>query len=262
MPKRKTRLGQHFLIDQQIIERIVSEINPQQQQTMVEIGPGKGALTIPLLKKLDTLHVVEIDRQLAQALSNKYMHEKNLIVHSVDAIKYDLNEIGTNKIRIVGNLPYNISTALILHLLNYHHLLDDMLFMLQEEIVDRICAAPGRRAYGYLSVIIRTHCYTEKLFAVAPDVFSPPPKVKSAVVKFKLHDDILQQIYDYPCFVKIIKKSFSQKRKTLKNCLQGLLDEGQLLALGISSKARAEELSVDHFIQLANMYCKQDKLLT
>lgn len=262
--RARKRFGQHFLNDQNVVRRIVNSINPKREQTIIEIGPGKGALTKPLLEHLDTLHVIELDRDLAQALSekyeaDKYKAEKKIIIHCLDALTYDFRELGHQHLRIVGNLPYNISTPLLFHLLEYHQYIDDMLFMLQEEIIDRICASPGSKDYGRLSVMVQAHCHTEKLFTVDPSAFSPPPKVISAIIKLKPNKVNLNQILDYQSFAHIVKQAFSQRRKTLKNCLKGVLDENQIINLGIAPEVRAETLSTDNFIQMANAYYKENQ---
>ena len=257
--RTRKRFGQHFLHDQNIIQRIITAINPQQNQTVVEIGPGKGALTIPLLEHLDTLHVLEIDRDLAHTLSKKYETEQKIVVHCLDALTYDFKKLGSQHLRIVGNLPYNISTPLIFHLLENNHVIDDMVFMLQEEVIDRMCASPGGKDYGRLSVMVQAHCRAEKLFTVNPDAFSPPPKVMSAVIKLKPFDGFLSKISDYLSFTDIVKQSFSQRRKTLKNCLKGMLEKDQIINLGIAPEARAETLTVNDFIRLANAYHQKNQ---
>lgn len=257
--RARKRFGQHFLHDQNIIQRIITAINPQRNQTIIEIGPGKGALTIPLLEHLDSLHVLEVDRDLAQALAKKYEGEEKIIIHCLDALTYDFKELDNQHLRIIGNLPYNISTPLIFHLLENNQLIDDMIFMLQEEVIDRMCASPGSKDYGRLSVMVQANCDAEKLFTVSPDAFSPPPKVMSAIIKLQPYDKLLNQISDYPCFAHIVKQAFSQRRKTLKNCLKGTLDEQQIINLGISPGARAETLPIDNFIQLANVYYKENQ---
>ena len=257
--RAKKRFGQHFLHDKNIIHRIITVIDPKRHQTVIEIGPGKGALTFPLLEHLDTLHVLELDRDLAQALSKEYVAKKNIVVHCVDALSYDFREISNQHLHIVGNLPYNISTPLIFHLLRYHHSIDDMVFMLQEEVVDRICATPGNKDYGRLSVMVQAHCHAEKLFTVNPGAFSPPPKVMSAIIKLKPGDRFLKEINDPPGFAHIVKLAFSQRRKTLRNCLKGALEKNQIIDLGIVPGARAETLSVDDFIQLANSYHEENQ---
>jgi 16S rRNA (adenine1518-N6/adenine1519-N6)-dimethyltransferase len=257
--RARKRFGQHFLHDQNVIQRIVTAINPKCDQTIIEIGPGKGALTFPLLEHVEQLHVIELDRDLAQALSKQYNTNNKIIVHCLDALTYDFKEIGCQHLRIVGNLPYNISTPLIFHLLEHNHCIDDMLFMLQEEVIDRMCAAPGSKDYGRLSVMVQAHCHTEKLFNVGPGAFSPPPKVISAIIKMKPYSGILNKISDYPSFAYIVKQAFSQRRKTLRNCLKGTLNDGQIINLGIAPEARAETLSTENFIQLANTYFKENQ---
>lgn len=257
--RARKRFGQHFLHDQNVIQRIVTAINPKQDQTIIEIGPGKGALTFPLLEHVNQLHVIELDRDLAQALSNKYEANNKIIVHCLDALTYDFKEIGCQHLRIVGNLPYNISTPLIFHLLEHNHCIDDMLFMLQEEVIDRMCASPGSKDYGRLSVMVQAHCHTEKLFTVGPGAFSPPPKVMSAIIKMKPCAGVLNKISDYPSFAHIVKQAFSQRRKTLRNCLKGTLNEDQIINLGIAPEVRAETLSTENFIQMANAYYKENQ---
>ena len=257
--RAKKRFGQHFLHDRNIINRIVATLDPKPHQTIIEIGPGKGALTIPLLERLDTLHVIEVDRDLAQALSVKFGAEKKIVIHCFDALRYDFKEIASQHLRIIGNLPYNISTPLIFHLLEYHSSIDDMVFMLQEEVIDRMCATPGSKAYGRLSVMVQAHCHTNKLFTVSSDAFSPPPKVTSAIIRLKPRTKFLKEIYDPSGFAHIVKLAFSKRRKTLKNCLRGVLDKNQIIGLGIVPEARAETLSIDNFIQLANFYHKENQ---
>ena len=257
--KARKRFGQHFLHDQNVIQRIITVINPQHNQTIIEIGPGKGALTIPLLEHLDKLHVLEVDRDLAHALTKKYEAEQKIIIHCLDALTYDFRELGNQHLRIVGNLPYNISTPLIFHLLENNHVIDDMVFMLQEEVIDRMCASPGGKDFGRLSVMVQANCHAEKLFTVGSGAFSPPPKVMSAIIKLKPYDKLLNQILDYPCFAHLVKQAFSQRRKTLKNCLKGMLDQQQIIHLGITPEARAETLSIDDFIHLANAYYKKNQ---
>ena len=263
--KRKTirkRFGQHFLIDQNIIDKIIHAIAPKDHQTIIEIGPGEGALTIPLLNHLSTLHVIEIDRDLAQSLCEKHIPEKKIIIHCLDVLNFDFNQIDKQPLRVIGNLPYNIATPLIFHLLKFHHLIDNMLFMLQEEIVNRLCATPNNRAYGSLSILVQALCKTEKLFTVGAEAFSPPPKVRSAIIQLTTHDVFLKKILHYESFVKIVKKAFATKRKTISNCLHGIFDANQLATFGITPSARAETLTIQNFISLSNMYYKQNNDLS
>ena len=257
--RARKRFAQHFLHDQNIIQQIITAINPLRDQTLIEIGPGKGALTVPLLEYIDTLHVIEVDRDLAHALAKKYEPQQNIVIHCLDALTYDFKELGNQHLRIIGNLPYNISTPLIFHLLENNQLIDDMVFMLQEEVIDRMCASPGGKDFGRLSVMVQAHCHAEKLFTVGPDAFSPPPKVMSAIIKLTPHDKVLKQILDYSDFAHIVKQAFSHRRKTLRNCLKGILDEQQIINLGIPPEARAETLPIADFIRLADAYHKENQ---
>lgn len=250
--RNKKRLGQHFLHDQTIIQRIIKAIDPRPEQTIIEIGPGKSALTRPLLQYLDHLHVIEVDPVLAHALNKQYQHKK-ITIHCIDVLAYDFSSIA-KPFRVIGNLPYNISTPLIFKLLTHSHLINDMLFMLQEEVVNRLCAQPNSKNYGRLAVMVQAHCNTEKIFSVSQQAFSPPPKVMSAVVKLTMHNRMLEKILHYPSFAKIVKQTFSERRKTLKNCLKNMMNEQQIKSIGIMSTARAETLEISQFIQLANAY--------
>ena len=249
----KKRWGQHFLCDQAAILRIIHAVAPDPDQIIVEIGPGHGALTRHLLNYPNTLHVIEIDRNLAGALSVTYQNKCRLIVHCADALKYDLTLLGNHRLNIVGNLPYNISTPLIFHLLQHREQIDCMTLMLQTELVERLCAPCGNKHYGRLSVMVQARCATKKLLVIGPDAFSPPPKVTSSVVQLKPHDTLSVNIDDYQSFSKIVKCAFSHRRKTLKNSLRGLLDEHQISALGIDPKTRAETVSVTQYIELAKL---------
>lgn len=255
----RKRFGQHFLHDRNIINRIIAAINPKPDQTVIEIGPGKGALTIPLLEQLDALHVIELDRDLAKALVKVVGIENKIIIHCLDALNYDFEKMGSRDLYIIGNLPYNISTPLIFHLLKYQAYLHEMVFMLQEEVIDRICAIPGNKNYGRLSVMVQAHCQTEKLFTVSPEAFSPPPKVMSAIIKLKPYNKRINQIANLSDFAYIVKMAFSQRRKTLKNCLKDILNEEQIVALNIAPEARAETLPINNFIQLANSYHEENQ---
>ncbi len=249
----KKRWGQHFLHDPAAIRHIVDAVAPVSNQTIVEIGPGHGALTEQLLNYPNTLHVVELDRELAKALSDRHKTERKITVHCMDALKYDFASMGNQRLNIVGNLPYNISTPLIFHLLAHHQRIDCMTLMLQAELVDRLCAACGNKQYGRLSVMVQAHCTTQKLLTLNPSAFSPPPKVTSSVVQLKPHDTVLARIEHYQHFASIVKRAFSNRRKTLKNCLRGIISEHQIGALGINPKARAETLSIEQFVKLAKL---------
>ena len=269
----KKRFGQNFLTDQSIIASLVDAINPQENQTLVEIGPGLGALTKPLLKKIPQLHVVEIDRDIVSWMQNEYAkpaYAKNeLIIHNVDALKFDfislislpsplggerLGERGqqSKKLRVVGNLPYNISTPILFHLLENLPTIIDMHFMLQKEVVERMVAAPSTPAYGRLSVMLQYHLQMEYLFTVPPEAFEPAPKVESAFVRCVPHTTLPFIAKDSALFAKIVLQAFSQRRKTLRNTLKGLLDDAGFVQLDISSQLRAENLSVAQFVAISN----------
>ena len=255
-PRAKKRFGQHFLKNQKIINRIIKAVAPQPGQSIIEIGPGKGALTGPLLEHLGKIHVLEIDSDLAQLLAKKYQYRGQIHIHCLDALNYDFTQLGVDDLRIVGNLPYNISTPLVFHLLRFHHCIGDMILMLQEEVAARICSEPGSKRYGRLSVMVQTYCYTKKLFTIAPEAFYPRPQVSSAIISLKPYNKFLANISDPVEFAQLVKQAFSHRRKTLQNCLKGLLDERQIRNLGIDPKARADTLSVADFVTLSNIYHK------
>jgi 16S rRNA (adenine1518-N6/adenine1519-N6)-dimethyltransferase len=248
----RKRFGQHFLVDQQVVADIVSAIRPQRADTMIEIGPGLAAITAPLLEKLDHLHVVEIDRDIIARLRKKYPTER-LSIHEGDALEFDFGAVGdsTQKLRIVGNLPYNISTPILFHLADYAECTLDMHFMLQKEVVDRMVAEPGSGDYGRLSVMLQFRFHMESVLDVPPEAFDPPPKVESAVVRM-----IPKAVSELPDvdparFGALVAAAFSQRRKMVRNTLREHFSEAQLMALDIAPTARAEELSLDAFVRMA-----------
>lgn len=248
----RKRFGQHFLHDQNIIEKIVGAIAPKPDDHIVEIGPGLGALTtkiLPLTKKLD---VIEIDRDIIPKLIAQCTGLGELIVHETDALKFDFAKLNKDKLRLVGNLPYNISTPLLFHILNNTTLIQDMYFMLQKEVVERMAAQPGEEAYGRLSVMLQYHCQAQLLFLVPPHAFNPPPKVDSAIVKLTPYASLPFVARNYGLFAEIVRTAFTQRRKTLRNCLRTLIDEKQLIALEIDPNLRPEKLSVEDFVKIAN----------
>ena len=232
MHRPRKRFGQNFLVDPTVIADLVKAVAPKSGDAMLEIGPGLGALTKPLLKKLDCLEVVEIDRDLAAHLNQLDNEEHHLIIHQCDALKFDFSS-ANKKRRIVGNLPYNISTPLLFHLLTYIQSIQDMHFMLQNEVVDRMCAIAGNRSYGRLSVMLQAKCEVQKLLEIDASKFSPPPKVTSGFVRLRP----LQQSPVTPTleavFAHIVKTAFSQPRKTLANNLKGQIASHELEKLGI-----------------------------
>ena len=248
--KARKRFGQNFLVDQQVINQIVSTIAPKRMDSIIEIGPGKGALTFPLIDHLDHIHVIEIDRDLISLLQKK--SNKKITIHESDALVFNFDQF-TKNIRIVGNLPYNISSPLLFHLLNYRDSIIDMTFMLQKEVVDRIVAAPGSKVYGRTSVIMQAFFDTELMFVVPKESFDPQPKIESAILYLKTKNEPLVQ--NLRPFEEIVKIAFSQRRKTLKNCLKSVLNQSQT---DIDLSQRAEMLSVENFVTLMNDYEKQN----
>jgi 16S rRNA (adenine1518-N6/adenine1519-N6)-dimethyltransferase len=251
----RKRFGQNFLQDHNVINNIISTIQTKPGEHWVEIGPGKGALTEPLLKKGLRLEVVELDRDLVVLLTNMFRQYSQLQIHSTDALKFDFSALvdGNERLRIIGNLPYNISTPLMFHLLDSAYCIDDMHFMLQKEVVDRICAAPGSKKYGRLSVMMQYYCDPELLFVVPPESFEPAPKVMSAIVRLVPHQQPPVQVNHMDMLNRVVTQAFSQRRKTLRNSLKKLIDENAIIALNIDPALRAEELSLNDFAKLSNL---------
>ncbi len=248
--KPRKRFGQNFLVDQQIINQIISTISPQKSDNVIEIGPGKGALTFPLIDHLEHINVIEIDHDLISLLQKK--NNEKICIHESDALVFNFNQFMQN-IRIVGNLPYNISSPLLFHLLNYRNNIIDMTFMLQKEVVDRIVASPGSKVYGRTSVIMQAFFDTELMFVVPKESFDPQPKIESAILYLKTKSEPLVQ--NSKPLEEIVKIAFSQRRKTLKNCLKSVLNQSQT---DIDLSQRAEMLSVENFVTLMNDYEKQN----
>jgi len=248
----RKRFGQNFLNDRQVIDRIIASIAPQPGDLLVEIGPGQAALTRPLLASGAELHLVELDRDLVAWLEEQFSTETRLTVHSCDALKADLSELtGHRPFRLVGNLPYNISTPLIFHVLQWSDLVIDMHFMLQKEVVDRMAAAPGSRTYGRLSVMTQFQAEVTRLFDVQPESFSPAPKVVSSIVRLR---PLKQPPFDAGSVQnlgKVVTCAFSKRRKTLRNSLKDIFTEDQIAAAGINPGDRAEQLGLSQFAALA-----------
>jgi 16S rRNA (adenine1518-N6/adenine1519-N6)-dimethyltransferase len=251
----RKRFGQNFLHDHNIIYSILSSIQAKPDEHWVEIGPGQGALTGPLLKLGLRLDVIELDRDLVALLKDKFRQQDHLQIHSADALKFDFSALAKDneKLRIIGNLPYNISTPLMFHLLDNASCIEDMHFMLQKEVVDRICAAPGSKKYGRLSVMMQYYCATELLFDVPPESFDPVPKVMSAIIRLVPHQQPPVEVNDIAKLNKVVTQAFSQRRKTLRNSLKKLIDEDIIMALDIDPALRAEELSLNDFAKLSNL---------
>jgi 16S rRNA (adenine1518-N6/adenine1519-N6)-dimethyltransferase len=250
--RTKKRFGQHFLHDHGVIQTLIQYINPKQDQQIIEIGPGLGALTFPLLEKMDRMEVIEIDRDVVKILQEKGGNQ--LTIHNVDALRFDLMQLlKDQQLRVVGNLPYNISTPLIFHLLEYAAHIQDMHFMLQKEVVDRITAQPGSKTYGRLSVMVQYHCHTEYLFYVGPEAFSPPPKVDSAVLRLQPWQQKPYLANDLKLLSQVVTQAFSMRRKTLRNTLKTLLTIEQIESAGVDPKLRPENLSVKNYVDLSNL---------
>ena len=246
----RKRFGQNFLSSPGVIANIVSAINPQPGDCMVEIGPGLAAMTAPLQAALGHMHVVEIDRDLIARLKQNYTPEQ-LTIHEGDALEFDFGSLAEKNLRIVGNLPYNISTPILFHLSTFADKVKDMHFMLQKEVVDRMVAEPGGD-YGRLSVMLQYRYDMERLFIVPPGAFVPAPKVDSAIVRMIPRPAASLTAKDEALFGDVVTAAFSQRRKMLRNTLKGIVTEAQLEALGIAPTARAETLPVSDYIRIAN----------
>ncbi len=246
----RKRFGQNFLVDQGIIGAIVSAINPQRGDTVVEIGPGLGAITRPLLDRVDHLHVVEIDRDLIARLKKQYPRER-MTIHEGDALAFDFGSI-PGKLHLVGNLPYNISTPLLFHLADYAESVYDMHFMLQKEVVERMVATPGDADFGRMSVMLQYRFHLEWLIDVPPESFDPAPKVQSAVVRLIPKDVAELNAKNHEKFAQVVQIAFAQRRKMLRNTLKGTLSDAAFAELGIDPTARPEDLTVEDYVRIAN----------
>ncbi len=250
----KKQFGQHFLADRYYVDKIVMAVNPVAGDNLVEIGPGQGAITFPLLRKHPRLTVIEFDRDLIAPLAAAAAPLGELTIIHRDVLQVDfsaLTEPG-RKIRLVGNLPYNISSPILFHALEHAAAISDMTFMLQKEVVDRMAAGPGSKVYGRLSVMLQAYCRVDSLFIVPPGAFRPPPKVDSAVARLVPHDPATIGINDPARFAEVVRAAFGQRRKTLRNALNGVCTAEQFAAAGVRPEARAEQIEVAQFIALAN----------
>lgn len=248
----RKRFGQNFLQDPNVIHAILAHARPAAGEHWVEIGPGLGALTAPLLASGARLDAVELDRDLVALLQKRFADQANLSIHNADALSFDFAGLAADgrKLRVIGNLPYNISTPLLFHLLDNSGCVQDMLFMLQKEVVARICAPPGSRTYGRLSVMMQYFCDTEELFEVPPESFDPVPAVMSAIVRLTPHAGPPVDVGNLPAFQLLLTQAFSQRRKTIRNSLKNLLTAEQIAALDIDPGLRAEALTLDEFARL------------
>ncbi|BCA97090.1 ribosomal RNA small subunit methyltransferase A [Legionella antarctica] len=246
----RKRFGQNFLQNRHTIDGILRAIDPQPKDNMLEIGPGLGALTQPLLRKLEHLTAVEIDTDLYQYLAQLPITQGKLQLISADALTIDYSQFGSD-LRVVGNLPYNISTPILIHLLQFAPFIKDMYFMLQKEVVDRMAAAPGCKAYGRLSVMLQYHCDVAHLFDVPPEAFEPPPKVDSAVVRLIPFQTSPFEQVAVEQLERLVASAFAMRRKTLTNNLKGIISFAQLTDLGVDGGKRPEQISVAEYVQLA-----------
>jgi len=253
MIRPRKRFGQHFLHDRDVVDRIIDSIDFNSNDTPVEIGPGLGALTLPLLARAHQLHVIEIDLDLAERLEQSVGQTGKLVIHRSDVLKFNFSTISKEKLIIIGNVPYNISTPLLFHLLDQLSCISRMVLMLQKEVADRICAAPGSRDYGRLSIMVQSVCSVEQLFNVEAGSFTPVPKVESSVIKLSPLIEQEIKIHDRNLFNILVRTAFSKRRKTIRNALKTLLQDKELLAAGISPSSRPEQVPVEAYAKLANI---------
>jgi len=250
----RKRFGQNFLVDHNIIDKIVSAIAPAPGQNLIEIGPGQGAITGPVLEKCPQLNVVELDRDLIPILQKKFQQYPDLHIHQGDALKTNFGQfyMEGKPLRIIGNLPYNISTPLMFHLLSFSGQIHDMYFMLQQEVVTRLAAVPREKNYGRLSVMVQYYCKVQPLFQVPPSAFKPAPKVESAIVRLLPYPELPYPADDLQLLSRLVRTCFQQRRKTIRNTLKLMLKTEQLEQLDIDLTRRPETLSVEDFVQLSN----------
>ena len=248
----KKRFGQHFLHDATILQRIVQAVAPRPGDRIVEIGPGDGALTLPLLRATGRLTVIELDRDLVPRLRIAAQDVGELEIVNADVLGVDFDALARGEpLRVVGNLPYNISSPILFHCIDHLDVIRDMHFMLQKEVVERMAAAPGSKVYGRLSVMLQLACRVEPLIEVPPGAFRPPPKVDSAVVRLLPRARSERPADDAGAVAQVVRAAFGQRRKTLANALHGLLDAGQIAAAGVDPRTRAEQLEPAAFVALA-----------
>ena len=251
----RKRFGQNFLHDQGVIDNIVAAIDPRPDDHLVEIGPGLGALTEPVASQVEQMQVVELDRDLAARLVTNPKLAGKLTIHQGDALKFDFSKITTpgKKLKIFGNLPYNISTPLMFHLFEQAGIVENMHFMLQKEVVLRLTAAPGSKAYGRLSVMAQYYCQVIPVLEVGPEAFAPPPKVDSAVVRLVPHRELPHPAKDLKCLQRVCTQAFSKRRKTIRNSLKGVITDEQLQQLAISPELRPEQITMAQYVAIANL---------
>jgi 16S rRNA (adenine1518-N6/adenine1519-N6)-dimethyltransferase len=253
-PRR--RFGQNFLVDRSYIDRIIQAVDPQSDDRAVEIGPGLGALTGPLIERLSVLHVIEIDRDIVARLLSEFPRER-LTVHQGDALTFDFGALGP-RLRVIGNLPYNISSPLLFRAAEFTAAIRDCHFMLQREVVDRMAAGPGSKVYGRLSVMLQYRFGIEKLFNVPAGAFRPAPQVDSAFVRLTPHATLPARARDERLLGEVVKRAFSQRRKTVRNALSVFAAAEDLSALGIDTRLRPEDLTLEDFVRVANAVARRE----
>ncbi|WP_415883498.1 16S rRNA (adenine(1518)-N(6)/adenine(1519)-N(6))-dimethyltransferase RsmA [Neptuniibacter sp. QD34_54] len=258
--KARKRFGQNFLHDHGVIRRIIRSIAPHESDQLVEIGPGLGALTEELLSEAGELDAIELDRDLPPILRTKFFNYGDKFrIHEADAMKFDFSQLqkGEKRLRIVGNLPYNISTQLIFHLLSHAEQVEDMHFMLQKEVVDRMAAGPGENNYGRLGIMAQYYCKVESLFVVPPGAFNPAPKVDSAIIRLTPYRELPHVAKDVSQFETVVRTAFNMRRKTLRNNLKPLLSADALEEIGIDPGLRPEKLPISDFVRISNYLTDQ-----
>ena len=253
----RKRFGQHFLNDPGVIADIVQTIAPDSKDTIVEIGPGPGAITVPIAARCRNLHAIELDRDLARALSARFRNDEHVIVHQADALTFDFGSLGTD-LRVIGNLPYNVSTPLLFYLLEQRACIRDMHFMLQQEVVARMTAEPGTKAFGRLGIMLGCYFDIEAIFDVEPAAFEPPPAVTSTVVRLLPLPDDEVRIRNPALLSSIVASAFSQRRKTLRNALKNVCSEKDLDDLQIDTALRPENVDIGDWVRLANRLDAQE----
>ena len=253
----RKRFGQNFLHDENVIRKIVDAISAVEGDHLLEIGPGLGALTKELAKTGATIHCVELDADLAKSLRTEFQEYDSIKIIEGDALKFDLNSIAAGKrsLRVVGNLPYNISTPIIFHLLKNSELIRDMIFMLQLEVIQRMVSKVGNRNYGRLSLMVQYYCEVEHLFNVASSAFSPKPKVVSALARHKPHSNISIQAKDSDCLQTVIRTAFNQRRKTLRNSLKTIIPEDLLEQIAVNKELRPQNITLNEYVEISNAIC-------
>ncbi|WP_072281794.1 16S rRNA (adenine(1518)-N(6)/adenine(1519)-N(6))-dimethyltransferase RsmA [Rappaport israeli] len=251
--KADKSLGQHFLIDEQVISQLVCAIAPKEGQHLVEIGAGLGALTVPVLQQAKRLTAIEFDRRVMSALKAATAIHGKLEIIEADVLRVDLSALAKEApLRLIGNLPYNLSSPILFHCLAHRHQIKDMHFMLQKEVVARIVAQAGSKAYGRLSIMVQYYCEAESLFEIAPEAFNPPPKVDSAVVRLLVRTTPAWEVEEFAVFERLVREAFSQRRKMVRKSLRPYFSEAQLADLSIEPTARPETLGGEDFARMAN----------